>query len=158
MGANIDYAIVISNRYMDLKKQMSPKEAIVKALNQAFPTIITSGSMLAAAGLLIGCLSSDPTVASIGICLGRGTILSIFLVMCVLPEILVLGDVVIERTKFVMKKPELNQETKGEVRVNGRIKGYVSGNIDAKIQGVIQGEVHAMVDTRKGEEEPKNAE
>lgn len=158
MGANIDYAIVISNRYMDLKKQMSPKEAIIKALNQAFPTIVTSGSMLAAAGLLIGCLSSDPTVASIGICLGRGTILSIFLVMCVLPEILVLGDVVIERTKFVMKKPELNQETKGEVRVNGRIKGYVSGNIDAKIQGVIQGEVHAMVDTRKGEEEPKNAE
>ncbi len=158
MGANIDYAIVISSRYMDLKKQMPPSQAIVQALNQAFPTIITSGSMLASAGLLIGFLSSDPTVASIGICLGRGTLISIFLVMMVLPEILLIGDNVIARTMFAIKPPEWNKEMEGAVRVNGHIHGYVSGTIDAKVDGVIHGEVRAMVRTEgkeaTGKEEP----
>lgn len=74
MGANIDYAIVITNRYIDLKKQLPIKEAIVEALNQFLPSIITSGTMLASAGLLIGRLSSDPAISSIGVCLGRGTL------------------------------------------------------------------------------------
>ena len=46
MGANIDYAIVISSHYTDLKKVMHHKEAIVAALNESFPTIFTSGSIL----------------------------------------------------------------------------------------------------------------
>lgn len=81
MGANIDYAIVITNRYTVLKREMPIKEAMMLALNQAFPTIVTSGTMLASAGVLIGRLSSDPTISSIGTCLGRGTLISILLVM-----------------------------------------------------------------------------
>ena len=54
MGANIDYAIVISSRYMDLKKKMPLKEAMTESLNLAFPTIITSGAMMALAGMAIG--------------------------------------------------------------------------------------------------------
>ena len=42
MGANIDYAIVIANRYVELKKVMPLKKAVIESLNQAFPTIITS--------------------------------------------------------------------------------------------------------------------
>ena len=49
MGATIDYAIVITSRYMDLKTYMPIKEAAIEALNQAFPTIVTSGSMLVSA-------------------------------------------------------------------------------------------------------------
>ena len=72
MGANIDYAIVITNRYTVLKREMPIKEAMMLALNQAFPTIVTSGTMLASAGVLIGRLSSDPTISSItaGACAG----------------------------------------------------------------------------------------
>lgn len=106
MGANIDYAIVISSRYMELKKEMPIKQAAVETLNQAFPTIITSGTILAAAGVLIGQLSSDGAISSIGVCLGRGTIISIILVMGVLPQILLLGDTIIERTSFTIKKAE----------------------------------------------------
>ena len=51
MGATIDYAIVITSRYMDLKTYMPIKEAAIEALNQAFPTIVTSGSMLVSAGI-----------------------------------------------------------------------------------------------------------
>ena len=146
MGANIDYAIVITNRYQELKKQMSTKEASIEALNKAFPTIVTSGTILAAAGLLIGRLSSDPAISSIGICLGRGTIMSIILVMFVLPQILVLGDIIIEKTAFTLKKRNPVQSTTGSMRVNGRVKGYVSGMIDAEIHGVIKGQISAQVE------------
>ena len=54
--------------------------------------------VLAAAGILIGFLSSNPAISSIGVCLGRGTVISIFLVMGVLPQILLLGDIIIEKT------------------------------------------------------------
>ena len=147
MGANIDYAIVITNMYQELKKQMPIKEAIVTALNQAFPTILTSGSILASAGVLIGRLSSDPAVSSIGQCLGRGTIISIFLVMFVLPQILVLGDIIIEKTAFTLKKRSGVQSSTGSMRVHGKVRGYVSGVIDAEVHGIIRGSISALVET-----------
>ena len=103
MGANIDYAIVITNRYTEFRRQMNKFEAIKKSLDLAFPTIFTSGSILAASGFVIGYLSSDPAISSIGICLGRGTLISIVLVMGILPQLLVLGDYIIERTSFNIK-------------------------------------------------------
>ena len=152
MGANIDYAIVISSRYTDLKKSMSTKDAMVETLNQAFPTIITSGAILAIAGLLIGFLSSDVAISSVGICLGRGTLISIFLVMFVLPQILLLGDVIIEKTSFTLKRRYLVQKRSGYIRVNGRVRGYVSGIVDAQITGIIHGEVSAQLETDNSED------
>ena len=152
MGANIDYAIVISSRYTDLKKSMSTKDAMVETLNQAFPTIITSGAILAIAGLLIGFLSSDVAISSVGICLGRGTLISIFLVMFVLPQILLLGDVIIEKTSFTLKHRDLVQKRSGYIRVNGRVRGYVSGIVDAQITGIIHGEVSAQLETDNSED------
>lgn len=147
MGANIDYAIVISSRYTELKKSMSIKDAMVETLNQAFPTIITSGAILAIAGLLIGFLSSDVAISSVGICLGRGTLISIGLVMFVLPQILLLGDVIIEKTSFTLKRRELIQKRSGYMCVNGRVRGYVCGIVDANISGMIHGEISAQLDS-----------
>lgn len=152
MGANIDYAIVISSRYTELKKQMPTKDAVVETLNQAFPTIITSGAILAIAGLLIGFLSSDPAISSIGICLGRGTLISIFLVMFVLPPTLLLGDTIIEKTSFTLKRRDIVQKRSGYMRVNGRVRGYVSGIVDAQISGIIHGEISAQLDSDSAEE------
>lgn len=45
MGANIDYAIVVANRYQELKEQMHHRDAIIETMNFAFPTIITSGTI-----------------------------------------------------------------------------------------------------------------
>lgn len=152
MGANIDYAIVISNRYMALKQTMPIREAIVEALNQAFPTIITSGTMLCAAGFLIGLLSSEMTTASIGICLGRGTLISMLLVLCVLPQILLLGDILIEKTAFTIKTPGIMHRYTGTMRVNGRVRGMISGYVDAEMRGTVQGSISAMVDAGALEE------
>lgn len=151
MGANIDYAIVISSRYTELKKEMSIKDAMVETLNQAFPTIITSGAILAIAGLLIGFLSSDVAISSVGICLGRGTLISIGLVMFVLPQILLLGDTIIEKTSFTLRRRESVQKRSGYMRVNGRVRGYVCGIVDANISGMIHGEISAQLDSDAAE-------
>ena len=149
MGANIDYAIVISSHYSDLKKEMRPKEAIIAALNEAFPTIFTSGTILAVASALIGVMTTNPVIAAIGTCLGRGTVISIVLVMAVLPQILLIGDTIVERTSFDVKVPvdlsRVNRTASGNMRVSGRVRGYVNGVIDAEIKGTLNGTLNASV-------------
>lgn len=148
MGANIDYAIVISSHYTDLKKVMHPKEAIVAALNESFPTIFTSGSILASAGILISVLTTNPVIAAIGTCLGRGTIVSMLLVLFVLPQILILGDTIIERTSFEMKGVSgMTRTASGTMHVNGRVRGYINGVVDADIKGVLHGQFSANIAT-----------
>ena len=149
MGANIDYAIVISSHYQEKKAHMPHKKAIVEALNAAFPTVFTSGIMMASAGLLIGNLSAQPVVSIMGTCLGRGTIVSIVLVLCVLPSILVLGDSIIERTRFRIKTPAIitTREATGTMLVQGHIRGYISGMVDAEINGLLHGKLNATIST-----------
>lgn len=108
MGATIDYAIVFTNRYQSLKQDMDKKTAAVEALNQSFPTILTSGSILSVAGFLIGGIVGDPLIATLGMCLGQGVCISIACVMLVLPSLLLTLDKYLEKTKFKpMKKFEL---------------------------------------------------
>ncbi|MCR5178089.1 MAG: MMPL family transporter [Lachnospiraceae bacterium] len=145
MGANIDYAIVISSRYTDLRKTMERKEAIIESLNFAFPTIITSGSMMILAGVFIGRMTSDPCIAGIGECLGRGTTISVFLVMFVLPQILLIGDRIIAKTAFDISTPVRTREEYGTVVVNGAIRGTVNGTVIGTMNAIVRGEVKAVV-------------
>ena len=148
MGANIDYAIVISSHYQELKATMTHKEAIVEALNASFPTIFTSGTILSAAALLIGNISTNPVISILGTCLGRGTIISIVIVLGVLPAILVLSDSIINRTSFKMKGIELPTRTaSGTMYVSGHLRGQVSGVLDGEFTGTIRGDMNAIVST-----------
>lgn len=164
MGANIDYAIVISNRYSELKNKMPIDKAVIMTLNQSFSTILTSGTILASSGLLIGFISTNGTISSLGICLGRGTIISMILVMCTLPQILLLGDLLIEKTKFYIKSADTIKNNSGTVILDGHAKGRVSGFIDAKIKGLIKGDVKLFVsskdikkvDTKKNDSDDDN--
>lgn len=114
MGATIDYAIVITSRYMVLRETMdSKKDAIIESLNQAFPTVVTSGSIMVAAGFIIGKVTTDGTISSLGTTLGRGTLISIILVMTVLPQLLLMFDKVIEKSKFGKQKKD-SEEAKEE--------------------------------------------
>ena len=148
MGANIDYAIVISSHYQEKKSYMPHKQAIVEALNAAFPTVFTSGTIMASAGLLIGNMSTQPVVSIMGNCIGRGTIISIILVLVVLPSILVLGDSIIERTRFRVKMAERPAHTAtGTMRVQGHVRGYISGMVDADFDGFLHGQLNATIST-----------
>ena len=155
MGANIDYAIVISDRYLESRRHMEPKEAITDALNKAFPTIVTSGTMMAAAGVVIALVASNETISAIGVYLGKGTLISMLLVTCVLPQILLLGDGVISKTSFTTQRGVLFAHA-GAIRLDGHVRGYVNGFIDAEIRGRFDGElnVHMDIDTVTTEEPP----
>ena len=145
MGANIDYAIVITNRFTELKKEMPVEKAAIQAISQAFPTILTSGSILAASGFIIGFMSSDAAISSIGICLGRGTLISIFLVMSILPQLLLLGNKIIDKTSFTVKAPFKQHTGQGRVAVDGRIRGYINGRVDGTFSGTVDGGVDASI-------------
>ena len=107
MGATIDYAIVITGRYMVLREECESKnKAISCTLNEAFPTIITSGTIMAASGFVIGFLTSNATIASLGKTLGIGVLISMILVMFVLPILLYLFDFTIDKTSFSKKNNE----------------------------------------------------
>ncbi|SCY70656.1 efflux RND transporter permease subunit [Butyrivibrio sp. INlla14] len=146
MGANIDYAIVIAGRYTELRAGMGKKEAIINTMNLSFPTIITSGTMLAVAGTLIGKMTSDCAIYGIGKCLGRGTIISILITMFVLPQILLVGDKIIELTAFVMNMPMQAEARAGSMRIDGLIRGHVDGNLYGTFHGIVKGKINAFID------------
>ena len=145
MGANIDYAIVISSRFMELKDTMPKKQAIIETMNFSFPTIITSGSMMAMAGILIGQMTSNTAIVGIGQSLGRGTIISIFLVMFMLPQILLLGEKVIDKTSFSVPKKVKRRNHHGRVRVDGLVRGEINGEISGIVHALVDGEVNLTV-------------
>ncbi len=156
MGATIDYAILITNRYQVLKLTMDRNKATIEALNQAFPTVFTSGTILTTAGYLIGNMSTDPVVSSIGIALGRGTLISIILVLTVLPQILNVGDYIIEKSALTLNIKKYERVKKDEVKLDGYIKGTVSGYIEGNLQGVIKGEIDAILASAEEEDDEKN--
>lgn len=147
MGANIDYAIVVSSRYQEVKGTMTQREAIIDAMNFAFPTIITSGTMLASAGILIGNLTSMPSICGVGQCLGRGTIISIIAVLFVLPQILLVGDKLIDKSTFDVNLPlpATPQKTSGTIRIDGMVNGRVNGFVIGTMHAVVWGNINAQV-------------
>ena len=145
MGANIDYAIVISSRYMDLRKTRDRKAAVSEALDFAFPTIITSGSMMTLAGVFIGRMTSDPCIAGIGECLGRGTLISIVLVMLVLPQILIVGDRIIAKTAFDIETPVHTREESGTLLIDGMVRGTINGTVIGTVHAVVRGEANVIL-------------
>lgn len=145
MGANIDYAIVIASRYTELKDKMDHQQAIIETMNFAFPTILTSGTILAVAGILIGQMTSQAAIVGIGQSLGRGTIISIILVLFVLPQILLLGAKVVDMTSFSMPKVVARNTASGRVRVNGMVQGEVHGTVSGTMNAIVDGDVQLTV-------------
>lgn len=157
MGANIDYAIVVANRYQELKVQMPHRDAIIETMNFAFPTIITSGTILAVAGTLIGLMTSTASITGIGQNLGRGTILSILLVMFVLPQLLLIGGKVVDMTAFSMPNVTKKHGGRGRVRVDGLVRGEVHGVVSGVMHAIVDGEVDLnLISGVAAEEEEEN--
>ncbi|MGN0999387.1 MAG: RND family transporter [Faecousia sp.] len=153
MGANIDYAIVIASRYQELKNEMDPKQAIIETMNFAFPTIITSGTILAVAGTLIGQMTSEAAIVGIGQSLGRGTIISILLVMFVLPQILLIGSRIVDKTSFSMPTSTKRESASGHIRVDGLVRGEIHGHVSGVVRADIDGEVDLNILSGAGIEE-----
>ncbi len=100
MGATIDYAIVLTNRYNTIRDGFADrKEAMATALNAVFPTIINSGVILTVTGFTLA-LASSGVVAAMGSLLGIGTALSVGIVLIVLPSFLLVTEKITDKCYF----------------------------------------------------------
>ena len=159
MGANIDYAIVIASRYQELKAKMAQRSAIVETLNFAFPTIITSGAIMSICGFLIGSMTSEPVIAGIGESLGRGTVISMFLVMFVLPQILLIGSGIVDKTSFSVPSISEKKSGHGKISVNGMVRGNINGTVHGIMHATVEGDIDlTMLSGAEGEEVPDDEE
>ena len=101
MGATIDYAIVLTNRFLQLRGKQSKKEALIGSVKDSLPTIVTSGFILVIAGFLIGFIASSGVVSSIGLFLATGTLISMLITILILPAILYAFDSIITKRKNI---------------------------------------------------------
>lgn len=100
MGATIDYAIVLTNRYRTTRHLYPDRyTAMAESENAVFSTIITSGSILTITGFALG-IAASGVVAQLGILLGIGTLASILIVLLILPSLLLVTEKIVEKTDF----------------------------------------------------------
>lgn len=92
LGATIDYSILMTNNYLDFRKQMGNKEAAVAAISKSTLSIMTSGSILTVVGYLLYFTSSVQAISQVGRLVGRGALLSVTLVLSLLPALLSVFD------------------------------------------------------------------
>ena len=121
---------------------MEHRQAIIETLNFAFPTVLTSGTILTVAGTLIGQMTSEATIAGIGQSLGRGTIISMLLVLFVLPQILLIGSEIVDKTSFAVPKVIHKREASGRVFVDGVVSGEINGMVNGVMRANIEGDVN----------------
>lgn len=92
LGATVDYAILLSDRYREFRQTMDKNQAVVETVSAVTVSILTSGSVLSVAGFLLGAISSNGLLAQLGTFLGVGAICSLVIVLFVLPGLLYLFD------------------------------------------------------------------
>ena len=92
LGATVDYAILMTDRYRENRAQLHKKEAMIQTVMDVTVSILTSGSTLTVVGLLMGYISSNQLLGQLGLFIGRGAIFSLVIVLFVLPGILYLLD------------------------------------------------------------------
>ena len=98
LGATIDYAILLTSRYMDERKSLPKKEAARSAIKLSVLSLFTSAIILAIAGTVLGKVSTNLVLSQLGILVGRGAVISFLLVLVVLPALLIIFDPIIEKT------------------------------------------------------------
>lgn len=108
LGATIDYAILMTNRYVSERSAgMAKKEAIKIAHRTSTKPIITSGMSFFAATFGVGLYSSIDMISAITNLLSRGAIISTVVVLGLLPAMLSVFDPLICRTTGELRKQKV---------------------------------------------------
>ena len=95
MGATIDYGILFTSYYREMRATFSAKEAIAAAYKGSIHTILTSGTIMVLITAVIGPLFGNPTVEQIVRTLSVGCASAMFLILFILPGILALCDKIV---------------------------------------------------------------
>ena len=107
LGATIDYAILITTKYLTHRKSgMEKKEAISNALGSSISSIFVSGLCFFGATFGVGAYSKIEMIGSLCTLMSRGAIVSMVCVIAILPSFLQIFDGLICKTTmgFSQKK------------------------------------------------------
>lgn len=104
LGSTVDYAILLTTKYKELRKNFDKKKSITDALAYAFPSVLVSATSFFAATFGVGLYSGIDLVSSMCNLLARGALVSMATVVLVLPSFLMLLDPVVIRTTAGIKK------------------------------------------------------
>ena len=105
LGATIDYAILITTKYITLRKEGKDKKvAIDEALGTSISSIVTSGLCFFGATFGVGIYSKIEMIGSLCTLMSRGALISMVVVITVLPAFLMMFDKIICKTTMGMKE------------------------------------------------------
>ena len=113
LGATIDYAILMTNYYQEGRKTLDKRSAAEYAVEKAGPSIMVSAFVLSVGGFVIAGTFTQDAMAQLGTLIGRGALLSGFLTIFVLPQLLITLDGLIKRT--TLKTKLLKRRQKNEI-------------------------------------------
>lgn len=92
LGATVDYAILLTDRYKEFRQTMQKKDSVIQTISSVTVSILTSGSVLAVVGFLLGMFSSHGILSQLGFFIGRGSLCSLVIVLFALPGLLYIFD------------------------------------------------------------------
>lgn len=105
LGATIDYAILITTKYITKRKEgRDKKEAISEALGTSIGSIAVSGLCFFGATFGVGAYSKIEMIGSLCTLMSRGALISMVTVIMVLPAFLMTFDKLICKTTIGMRK------------------------------------------------------
>lgn len=117
LGATVDYAILLTSRYMEVREKAPKKQTVVETLRSTTVSIMTSASILTISGLLLWKISTHGILSQLGHLLARGTALSTIIVLFVIPGMLYIFDGLIQKTtvgvKFFNEKEKDSYQREG---------------------------------------------
>ena len=104
LGATIDYAILITNKYITLRKSgKDKKKSVTEALGTSISSIAVSGLCFFGATFGVGMYSQIEMIGSLCTLMSRGAIVSMICVITILPSFLMIFDKLICKTTLGMK-------------------------------------------------------
>jgi len=92
LGATVDYAILMTERYRENRQQLERRKAVRKTIMDCTGSVLTSGTVLTVVGFLLCFLSTHRLLSQLGLLLGVGTVCSLCVVIFILPGLLYLMD------------------------------------------------------------------
>ena len=105
LGATIDYAILLTTKYLaERKSGKDKKEAVGEALNSSVSSIFVSAMCFFAATFAVFAISKIDMIGSLCLLMSRGAVISMVVVMFVVPSVLLLFDKMIIKTTVGYKK------------------------------------------------------
>ena len=104
LGATIDYAILLTTKYLEERKAGSDKKLAAKnALGSSLQSIFVSAMCFFGATIGVGVISQIDMIGSLCTLIARGAVISMVVVVTVVPSLLIACDEVIQKTTFGMK-------------------------------------------------------